>query len=56
MIGRVNAGGLTLRALEAAIKKQFVDIGFSRRPKMTVSVETHKSQRIPIVGLSLIHI
>jgi len=50
MIGRVKAGGLTLRALEAAIKKQLVDLGFFRNPQITVSVETYKSQRIFIVG------
>ena len=50
MIGRVKAGGLTLRALEAAIKKQLVDMGFFRNPQITVSVETYKSQKIFIVG------
>jgi len=50
MIGRVKAGGLTLRALEAAIKKQLVDQGFFRNPQITVSVETYKSQKIFIVG------
>jgi polysaccharide export outer membrane protein len=50
MIGRVKAGGLTLRALEAAIKKQLVDEGFFRNPQITVSVETYRSQKIFVVG------
>ncbi|MBZ5558456.1 MAG: SLBB domain-containing protein, partial [Acidobacteriia bacterium] len=50
MIGRVKAGGLTLRAIEAAIKKQLVDEGFFRNPQITVSVETYKSQKIFVVG------
>ncbi len=50
MIGRVKAGGLTLRALEGAIKKQLQDGGYFRNPQITVSVETYKSQRVFIVG------
>src|SRR3954462_2914975 len=50
MIGRVKAGGLTLRALEAAIKKRLVDQGFFRNPEITVSVETYKSQKVFVVG------
>src|SRR5216110_822251 len=42
MIGRVKAGGLTLRALEGAIKKQMQDGGYFRNPQITVSVETYK--------------
>src|SRR5207245_6066192 len=50
MIGRVKAGGLTLRALEGAIKKQLKDGGYFRNPQITVAVETYKSQRVFIVG------
>src|ERR1700733_3056615 len=50
MIGRVKAGGLTLRALEAELKKQLVDGGFFRDPQVTVAVETYKSQKIFIMG------
>src|SRR6266571_2233097 len=50
MIGRVKAGGLTLRALEGAIKKQLKDDGYFRNPQITVAVETYKSQRVFIVG------
>src|SRR3954468_314606 len=50
LIGRVNAGGLTLRALEDALKKRLKDEGFFRNPQITVSVETYKSQKIFVVG------
>jgi polysaccharide export outer membrane protein len=50
MIGRVKAGGLTLRALEGAIKKKLLDDGYFRNPQITVAVETYKSQRVFIVG------
>src|SRR5688572_27824395 len=49
LIGRVKAGGLTLRALEAAIKKQLIDEEYFRNPQVTVAVETYKSQRVFIV-------
>ena len=50
LIGRVKAGGLTLRALEGAIKKQLIDEEYFKNPQITVSVETYKSQRVFIVG------
>jgi polysaccharide export outer membrane protein len=50
MIGRVKAGGLTLRGLEGAIKKQLIDDGYFKNPQITVAVDTYKSQRVFIVG------
>jgi polysaccharide biosynthesis/export protein len=50
LIGRVKAGGLTLRALEDALKKRLIDEGFFKNPQITVSVETYKSQKIYVVG------
>jgi polysaccharide export outer membrane protein len=50
LIGRVKAGGLTLRALEEALKKRLKDEGYFRNPQITVSVETYKSQKIFVVG------
>jgi polysaccharide export outer membrane protein len=50
LIGRVIAGGLTLRAVEASIKKQLTDGGFFKNPQIAVAVEQYKSQRIFIVG------
>ena len=49
-IGRVKAGGLTLRQLEAQLKKQLKDDGYFRNPQITVAVETYKSQKIFVVG------
>jgi polysaccharide export outer membrane protein len=50
LIGRVTAGGLTLRALEDALKTRLKDEGFFRNPQVTVAVETYKSQKIFVVG------
>lgn len=50
LIGRVKAGGLTLRALEDSLKKRLKDEGFFRNPQITVAVETYKSQKIFVVG------
>src|SRR3954465_13394165 len=50
MIGRVKAGGLTLRGLEAAIKTRLKDDGYFRNPQITVAVDTYKSQKVFIVG------
>ena len=50
LIGRVSAGGLTLRALEGALKKRLKGEGFFNNPQITVSVETYKSQKIFVVG------
>lgn len=50
MIGRVTVGGLTLRQVEAQVKKQLKDGGFFNNPQITVSIEQYKSQKVFIVG------
>lgn len=50
LIGRVQAGGLTLRQLEAQLKKQLKDGAIFKDPQLSVGVETYKSQKIHIVG------
>jgi polysaccharide export outer membrane protein len=50
LIGRFRAGGLTLRQVEAGLKKKLVDDGYFRNPQITVAVETYKSQKVFIVG------
>jgi polysaccharide export outer membrane protein len=50
MIGRVKAGGLTLREVEAQVKKQLKDGGYFVNPQITVSIEQYKSQKVYIVG------
>jgi polysaccharide export outer membrane protein len=49
LIGRVKAGGLTLRQFEAELKKKLAD-GYFKNPEVSVAVETYRSQRIFIVG------
>jgi polysaccharide biosynthesis/export protein len=50
LIGRLTAGGLSLRALETQLKKRLRDDGFFNDPQVTVAVETYKSQKLFIVG------
>src|SRR5213594_2971389 len=50
MIGRVKAGGLTLRQVEGQVKKQLKDGGFFNNPQITVSVEQYRSQKIFVIG------
>ena len=49
LIGRVTAGGLTLRAFEAELKKQLAD-GYFRNPQVTVAIEQYRSQRVFVMG------
>ncbi len=49
LIGRINAGGVTLREVEGELKKKLAD-GYLRNPQITVSMETYRSQRILIMG------
>ena len=50
MVGRVKAGGLTLRQVEAQVKKQLQDGGFFNNPQLSVSIEQYKSQKVFVVG------
>ena len=50
MIGRVKAGGLTLRQVEAQVKQQLKDGGFFTNPQLSVAIEQYKSQKVFIVG------
>lgn len=49
LVGRVKAGGLTLRELEAELKRLLRD-GFFKDPQLAVGVEAYRSQKIHIVG------
>jgi polysaccharide export outer membrane protein len=49
LIGRVKAGGLTLRDFEMELKRRLSD-GYFKNPQVTVAVEQYRSQRIFIVG------
>ena len=50
LIGRFNAGGLTLRRVEDDLKARLRDDGYFKNPQITVSVETYRSQKIFVVG------
>src|SRR5437773_5896906 len=49
LIGRIKAGGLTLRAVEDELKAKLAD-GYFKNPQVTVAVEQFRSQRVFIVG------
>ena len=49
LVGRVRAGGQTIRQLEAELTQLLAD-GFFKKPQVTVSVEDYRSQRIFVVG------
>lgn len=49
LIGRVTAGGLTLRGVERLLKEELSN-GFFKNPQLTVSVEQYRSQRVFVVG------
>ena len=48
-IGRVKAGGLTLRGVEQELKSRLKD-GFFRDPQLSVAVEQYRSQRVFVIG------
>ena len=49
LIGRIQAGGLTLRQIEAELKKRLAD-GYFKNPQLTVAIDTYRSQRVFING------
>jgi polysaccharide export outer membrane protein len=49
LIGRVKAGGMSLRAFENELKKRLAD-GYFRNPQVTVAVEQYRSQRVFVMG------
>ena len=49
LVGRVKAGGLTLRAFEVELKAKLAD-GYFRNPQVTVGVEQYRSQRVFVMG------
>jgi polysaccharide export outer membrane protein len=49
LIGRVHAGGMTLRAFETELRKKLAD-GYFRNPQVTVAVEQYRSQRVFVMG------
>jgi polysaccharide export outer membrane protein len=49
MLGRLRAGGLTVRQLQDELTQRLRD-GYFKEPRVTVNVEAYQSQRIFIVG------
>jgi polysaccharide biosynthesis/export protein len=49
LLGRVKAGGLTLRAFEGELRTKLAD-GYFRNPQVSVAVEQYRSQRVFIIG------
>jgi polysaccharide export outer membrane protein len=49
LVGRVRAGGLTLRAFEVELRGKLAD-GYFRNPQVTVAVEQYRSQRVFVMG------
>jgi polysaccharide export outer membrane protein len=48
-IGRVKAGGKTLRGIETDLKAKLAD-GYLRNPQVAVAIENYRSQRIIVMG------
>jgi polysaccharide export outer membrane protein len=49
MLGRIKAGGRTLRQLEEDLKTRLA-VGFFRNPQVSLTVEQYRSQRVFVVG------
>ena len=49
LIGRIRAGGLTLREVEESLRKELSN-GFFKNPQVSVAVDQFRSQRVFIVG------
>jgi polysaccharide export outer membrane protein len=49
LIGRITAGGLTLRGFETELKRKLAD-GYFRNPQVSVAVEQYRSQRVFVMG------
>jgi polysaccharide export outer membrane protein len=49
LIGRITAGGMTLRKFEIELKKKLAD-GYFRNPQVTVGIELYRSQRVFVMG------
>jgi len=50
LLGRIRAGGLTLREVESQLQAKLVAGGFFKEPQIMVSIEQYKSQKVFIVG------
>jgi polysaccharide biosynthesis/export protein len=49
LVGRVTAGGLSVRQFENELRKKLSD-GYFKNPQITVSVDQYRSQRVFMIG------
>jgi polysaccharide export outer membrane protein len=49
LLGRIVAGGQTLRGLEQSLTERLLD-GYVKRPELSISVDQHRSKRIFLMG------
>jgi polysaccharide export outer membrane protein len=49
LIGRIQAGGMTIRNFELELRKALAD-GFFKNPQVTVSIEQYRSKRVFVTG------
>src|SRR2546422_6093420 len=49
LIGRVKAGGMTIKDFEIELKKKLSE-GFFKNPQVTVAIEQYRSQRVFVTG------
>ena len=50
LVGRIEAGGMTLRQVEATIRRQLIEGGFFKQPEITVGVKEYRSRKIYVLG------
>lgn len=50
LLGRVRAGGLSLRQFEGALRQQLVGDGFFKNPQIAVAVDQYRSRKIYVLG------
>ena len=48
--GRIQAAGLTLRAIEAVVEKKLVDGGYYVAPQISVEIAKYRSQNVIVLG------
>jgi polysaccharide export outer membrane protein len=49
LVGRIQAGGMTIRNFETALKERLAE-GFFKNPQVTVAIEQYRSQRVFVTG------
>ena len=50
LLGRVRAGGMSLRQFEGSLRQQLVGGGFFKNPQIAVAVDQYRSRKIYVLG------